>query len=107
MQWERGPECVGPKRNRVLGGGKRASERVNRRCDERLLETVRLGVVAPGLAASEERHGAGRLRHDDMLRPYPHEPIRAHTQAPVQADCRVFFRTLETVLRHLLFSRKY
>ena len=50
--------------NRVLGGGKRASERVNPPCDERLLETVRLGVVAPGLAASEERHRAGRLRHD-------------------------------------------
>ena len=64
MQWERGPECLGPKRNRVLGGGKRASERVNRRCDERLLEAVRLGVVTPGLAASEERNGAGRLRHD-------------------------------------------
>ena len=39
---------------------KRASAivpRVNRRCDERLLETVRLGVVAPGLAASEEWGG--------------------------------------------------
>ena len=62
VQWEREPECLGPKRNRVLGGGKRASERVNRPCDERLLEAVRLDVVAPGLAASEERHGAGRLR---------------------------------------------
>ena len=56
MQWEREPGCLGPKRNRVLGGGKRASERVNRRCDERLLETVRLDVVTPGTAASEERH---------------------------------------------------
>ena len=66
VQWEHEPECLGPKRNRVLGGGKRASERVNRRCDERLLEAVRLDVVTPGLAASEERHEAGRLRHDDL-----------------------------------------
>ena len=64
VQWEHELECLGPKRNRVLGGGKRASERVNRRCDERLLEAVRLDVVTPGLAASEERHGAGRLRHN-------------------------------------------
>ena len=62
VQWEHELECLGPKRNRVLGDGKRASDRVNRRCDERLLETLR-DVVAPGLAASEERHGAGRLRH--------------------------------------------
>ena len=66
MQREEEPECLGPKCNRVLGGGKRASERVNRQCDERLLEAGRLDVVTPGLAASEERLGAGRLRHDDL-----------------------------------------
>ena len=65
MQREEEPECLGPKCNRVLRGGKRASERVNSRCDERLLEAGRLDVVTPGLAASEERHGAGWLRHDD------------------------------------------
>jgi len=65
VQWEHELECLGPKRNRVLRGGKRASERVNRRCDERLLETLRLGVVAPGFAASEGRRGPGRLRHND------------------------------------------
>ena len=63
VQWEHEPECLGPKRNRVLGGGKRASERVNRRCDERLLETVRIGVVTPCLAASEERGGCAAARH--------------------------------------------
>jgi hypothetical protein len=56
VQWECDPECLGPKRNRVLGGGKRASERVNR-----LLETVRLGVVTPGTAASEERGGCAMM----------------------------------------------
>ena len=61
MQWECNPERLGPKCNRVLGGGKRASERVNRRCDERLLETVRLGVVTPGTAASEERGGCAMM----------------------------------------------
>ena len=65
MQWEHEPECLGPKCSGVLEGGKRASEWVDRRCDERLLETVHLGVVTPGLAAREERHGAGRLRHDE------------------------------------------
>ena len=65
MQWERAPECLGPKRNRVLGGGKRASEWVNRRREERLLEADRLGLVTPGLTSSEERHGAGRLRHNE------------------------------------------
>ena len=64
MQWERAPECLGPKRNRVLGGGKRASERVNRRCNERLLETVRLGVVTLGMAASEERGGCAMMIRD-------------------------------------------
>ena len=54
VQWERDPECLGPKRNRVLGGGKCASERVNRRCDERL-------VVTPGMAASEERGGCAMM----------------------------------------------
>ena len=61
MQREEEPECLGPKRKGVLGGGKRASERVNRRCDERLLETVRLGVVTPGMAASEERAGCAMM----------------------------------------------
>ena len=59
---------------RCIGGGKRASERVNSRCDERLLETVHLGVVTPGLAASEERHGGGRLRHDNPRK--AHRPER-------------------------------
>ena len=60
MQWEREPECLGPKRNRVLGGGKGASERVHRRWDERLLETDRL-VVTLGMAASEERGGCAMM----------------------------------------------
>jgi hypothetical protein len=51
VHWEHEPEYLGPKRNRVLGGGKRASEWVNRWRNERLLET--LGVVAPGLGSSE------------------------------------------------------
>ena len=62
MHWEHEPEYLGPKRNRVLGGGKRASEWVNRWRNERLLETVHLGIVAPGLGSSEEPHGAGRRR---------------------------------------------
>ena len=60
MQWERAPECLGPKRNRVLGGGKRAGEWVDLRHDERLL--ARLGFVTPGLAAGgsvTERVGDG------------------------------------------------
>ena len=74
-------------RNRVLGGGKRASERVNRRCDERLLETVRLGVVTPGLAASEEHHGAGRLRHDDVRKaPTLSDGLRAFPRLAVHFD---------------------
>ena len=40
--------------------------RIDAWCDERLLEAGRLDVVTPGLAASEERHGAGRLRHNEM-----------------------------------------
>ena len=61
MQREEEPEYLGPKCNLVLGGSKRASDRVNRQCDERLLEAGRLDVVTPGLAANEERLGAGRL----------------------------------------------
>ena len=61
VQWEHEPECLGPKRNRVLGVGKCASERVNCRCDERLLEAVRIGVVTPGMAASEERGGCAMM----------------------------------------------
>ena len=45
----------------MLGVGKCASERVNRRCDERLLEAVRIGVVTPGIAASEERGGCAMM----------------------------------------------
>ena len=61
VQWEHEPECLGPKSNRVLGGGKGASERVNRRCDERLLEAVRLEVITPGMAASEEWGGCAMM----------------------------------------------
>ena len=61
VQWERDPECLGPKSNRVLGGGKGASEWMNRRCDERLLEAVRLEVVTPGIAASEEWGGCAMM----------------------------------------------
>ena len=65
MQWEHEPECLGPKRNRVLGVSKGASEWVNRRREERVLEAVCLGIVTPGLTSREERHGAGRLRHNE------------------------------------------
>ena len=61
VQWEHEPECLGPKSNRVLGGGKGASEWMNRRCDERLLEAVRLEVVTPGIAASEEWGGCAMM----------------------------------------------
>ena len=70
MQWEHEPERLGLKHNRVLGGGKRASEWVNRRRDERLRGTVRLRVVglrvvglasASGLASSD-RAGRGGWR---------------------------------------------
>ena len=64
MQWEHKPECLGPKCNRVLGGGEHASERVKRRRYERLLETTRFEVFTPGLAAREqERSGAARTLH--------------------------------------------
>ena len=53
MQWEHEPERLGLKHNRVLGGGKRASEWVNCRRDERLRGTVCLRVVASGLASSD------------------------------------------------------
>ena len=65
MQWEHEPERLGLKHNRVLGGGKRASEWVNRRRDERLRGTVRLSVVATGLAsglASSDCAGRGGWR---------------------------------------------
>ena len=65
MQREEEPECLGPKCNRVLGGGEHASERVKRRRYERLPGTTRFEVFTPGLAAREERHGAGHLRHDE------------------------------------------
>ena len=67
MQREEEPECLGPKCNRVLSGGKHASERVKRRRYERLLETTRFEVFTPGLASSEEeRSGAGRTREADF-----------------------------------------
>ena len=66
MQWEHEPECLGPKCSGVLEGGKRASERVDRRCDERLLETVRLDFE-PFAPAAE--YVPGRLA-DRELPPY-------------------------------------
>ena len=106
MQREEEPECLGPKCNRVLGGGKHASERVNRRCDERLLEAGRLDVVTPGLAASEERHGAGRVRHDDMCKAPDAAAVSREKVCSCVAPVRFFVGEPSNEIRYLPLYRR-